>query len=221
MDCVDCQVFMQRCLDGEPTSTDPAGLAEHLSLCSDCRDRYAAIPCLLDGLRLLTPPRPPAGLSERICRHIAQERVRSIRLRRLFVPPAVAAALLLAYGAIRFQGRTGSRVETPAQLTRRQESPPLPSLHRRIEEAGLAVVTLTRRTADEAMSETKLLLPVNLTPASVADSQELEPAFQPPTQSLRVIQEGMSAGLEPVTSSARRAVDFFLTSGQWGASGGQ
>ena len=74
----------------------------------------------------------------------------------------------------------------------------------------MAVVALTRRTADETMSETKLLLPVNLSQASVADSQELEQAFEPPAQSLREIQEGMSAGLEPVTTSARRAVGFFL-----------
>ena len=63
MDCLDCQELLQRRLDGEPTSFDPVGLAAHLSLCPDCRDWYAAAQCLLDGVCLLAPPRPPAGKS--------------------------------------------------------------------------------------------------------------------------------------------------------------
>jgi hypothetical protein len=83
-------------------------------------------------------------------------------------------------------------------------------LHRRIEEAGLAVVALTRKTADETVGQTKFLLPVSIPHTAVGDAQELEQALGPPARSLREIQDGMSAGLEPVATSARRAVGFFL-----------
>ena len=71
------------------------------------------------------------------------------------------------------------------------------------------------------MSETKLLLAVNIPQAAVADARELEQVLEAPVQSLRDIQEGMAAGLEPVATSARRAVGFFLGSRQWAVSSGQ
>lgn len=219
MNCVDCQERMQRCLDGEATSCDRASLASHLSHCSDCRDWYAAAQCLLDTLDRCAPPRPPAGLLERVCQQVMAERVRAARLRRLLVTPAVAAGLLLACCAVYIGSRAGSKVDVPQELARQRQVPQLPSLHRSIEEAGLAVVALTRRTADETMSETKLLLPMNITQPSVADAQEVNSAFEPPAQSLRDIQEGMSAGLEPVATSARRAVGLFWGSRQWAVSG--
>jgi hypothetical protein len=218
MDCVECQELMQRYLDGEPDALGRAGLAAHLSICPDCRDWYAAAQCLLDGLRFLSPPQPPAALMEQICRQIVAERVRAARFRRLRVISAVAAGLLLVCSAAYLGLRAISKVDTQAELTRLRPDRSLPSLQHRIEEAGLAVVALTRRTADETMSETKLLLPMNIPQASVGDSQELEHALEPPAQSLWEIQEGMTAGLEPVATSARRAVGFFLSSRQWAVS---
>jgi hypothetical protein len=82
-------------------------------------------------------------------------------------------------------------------------------LHRRIEEASLAVVALTRQAADETMGQTKFLLPVSIPQASLGDFPQPDGAMEPPVQSLRDVQEGMSAGLEPVANSARRAIGFF------------
>jgi len=220
MDCVECQELMQRYLDREPAVLERAGLAEHLTVCPDCRDWHAATRRLLDGMRLLPPPQPPTALVERICRQIVAERVRAFRLRRVLVTSAVAAGLLLVCSALYLGSRTVSRVGTPGALTRLPQGS-TPSFQRRIEEASVAVAALTRRTAEETMSETKLLLAVNIPQAAVADAQELEQALEAPVQSLREIQEGMAAGLEPVATSARRAVAFFLSSRQWAVSGGQ
>jgi predicted anti-sigma-YlaC factor YlaD len=221
MECVEAHELMQRYLDGDPAALDRPDLAAHLALCPDCREWYAAAQSLLDGLRHLTPPQPLAGFAGRVCRQVVAERRRAARARRLLAMSAVAASLLLV-GAILY---LGSPREHPgnniAQRRGLQPGAGPPSLQRSLEEAGLAVVALTRRTADETVNETKLLLPVSLPQAAVADARELEQALQPPAQSLREIQEGMSAGLEPVATSARRAVGLFFNGRQWAATGGR
>ena len=214
MDCAECRQLLQACLDGEPAALDRAGLAFHLSICPDCRERHAAAQCLLDCLPLLSSPRPPTALLGRICRQVEAQRVRDNRRRHFLVTCAVAAASLLVGSLIFLGARTASRVDKLPGLTHLRPGSSL-SLQRSLEEAGVAVAALTWRTADETVSETKLLLPVKVPQASLSESPQLEQAFQPPVQSFREIQEGMLAGLEPVATSARRAVGFFLSNRQW------
>jgi hypothetical protein len=71
------------------------------------------------------------------------------------------------------------------------------------------VVGLTRRTADETVGQGRLLLPAVVARAERPDAGGPGP-MDPPLRSLRTTGEGVSAGLEPVTSSARRAVDLFF-----------
>ena len=73
--------------------------------------------------------------------------------------------------------------------------------------AGTAVVGLTRRTVDETVGSSVLLgsVPLNPLPAP-ADWTE---AFEPAAQSLGAAREGLAEGLEPVTTSARRAARLF------------
>jgi anti-sigma factor RsiW len=217
MDCASCQELLQRYLDGEPAVLDQPTLATHLSICPDCRDWHAAAQRLLEGVRLLASPQPPRSLSGQICRQIQAERARAIGSRRLLVSSALAAGLLVVCSAVYFGSRSDSRIERSADLT--PQKPSLPSFQRSVEEAGLAVVALTRRTADETVNETRLLLPADIPQASVADSRELAQALEPAAQPLREIQEGVSAGLEPLTTSARRAVGLFLSSRQWNVRG--
>ena len=213
MNCLDCQELIQRCLDGEPTPSEGDDFATHLILCADCRDQYAAAQCLLDGLRVLPPCQPPAGLLERICRQVMVEQARVARFRRPLVGSVVAASLLMLSWAV----YTASRAVSVADTQARRTGAPLPgaptdssSLHRSIQEAGLAVVALTRRTADETMDQTKLLFPVSVPQAHVGDAGELWQALKPPADSFRELQEAMATGLEPVATSARRAVGLFL-----------
>jgi hypothetical protein len=213
MNCLECQQRIQRCLDGESVLSDGDDFATHLVLCANCRDHYAATQCLLDGLRELPPYRPPADLSERICRQILVERTRATQLRRLVAGSGLAASLLLMCCAVYIASRSASKADVRAQSTRVQQAHRLAasrSLHRSFQEAGQAVVALTRRTADETVDQTKLLFLASIPRASFGDAGELEQMLESPAESFREIQEAMSAGLEPVASSARRAVGLFL-----------
>lgn len=211
MNCLESHALLQRYLDGEPVAAGRDDWAVHLILCPECRDEFAAAQCLLDGLYVLPPTRPPAGLIERIYRQVVVDRRRAARLRRLLVPCAMAASFLLACWTVYFG--SSSRMDPQPGPARAEQAHPATasfSLHRSIEEAGLAVAALTRRAADETVGQTTLLLPARITQAAVGNAPELEQALERPAQSLWEIQQGVSAGIEPVLASARRAVGFFL-----------
>jgi hypothetical protein len=87
--------------------------------------------------------------------------------------------------------------------------PPSASLRDSVAEAGSAVTSLTRRTADETVGQGQLLLPL-LASARQLPEPSPAPILPPPVGSLREAGDGMSASLEPVTASARRAFDLFL-----------
>jgi hypothetical protein len=77
-----------------------------------------------------------------------------------------------------------------------------------MEEAGSAVVVLTQRAADETVGQTRVLFPTDVPSPSVDPNIQL--ALENSAQPWREARLGVVAGLEPVTSSARRAVDLFL-----------
>jgi hypothetical protein len=83
------------------------------------------------------------------------------------------------------------------------------SIRRQFREAGSALVALVGRTANEAVEPTRDLLP-QAGPSSslvpVAWSRPLEPQVR----TLRQAGAGVTLGLQPVVSSARRAVAIFL-----------
>jgi hypothetical protein len=88
--------------------------------------------------------------------------------------------------------------------------PSVPSVNLRdsVAQAGSAMASLTSRTADETMAKTKALLPAVVDPSfSTLDSQ---PLTGTPARSLRDTGESVTAGLEPVADSARRAVSLFF-----------
>jgi hypothetical protein len=75
---------------------------------------------------------------------------------------------------------------------------------------------LTRRAATETVDQGRMLVPQTLLDVPTKAISEIEPLLEQPSQSLRDIQSGMTAALEPVTSSAKRAIDLFVRELQGG-----
>jgi predicted anti-sigma-YlaC factor YlaD len=205
MNCPECHAWLQRRLDGDSPVVGEA-LDGHLAVCPACRALYGAGQRLSEGLRLLSPPALPVGLADRIVTRVVSAQRRQRRFRRWLIGTAVAASLLLVvFVGSQRPPPTPGPVEPP--LVRAQP----PSLQQQVEEAGVAVVALTRRTADETVSQTRWLLPALVPLPAEGDAPDWpEPPLDLPAQPLREVGQGVSAGLEPVATSARRAVSLFL-----------
>jgi hypothetical protein len=160
-------------------------------------------------LRSLTPPVPPADLAERITSRTVTKRLyRPRRRRRVVVPLALAACLLVALAVrLYWSRRPADPAPGPGPLVKQPQAPAEPvNLRGSVDQAREAVVALTTRTADEAVGQARWLLPQVPTPSREAPAAPLEP----PVRTLRQAGAGVGAGLEPVAGSARRAVDRFL-----------
>ena len=72
------------------------------------------------------------------------------------------------------------------------------------------MVALVNRTADETVGQSRVLLPQGVSTPALPASETWQPTLEPGADSLREAQEGVALGFEPVTSSARRAVNLFL-----------
>jgi predicted anti-sigma-YlaC factor YlaD len=203
--CAAADEALQRFLDGAAEPDSPA-LQRHWHNCRDCRERFAAARRLRDALaRRQVPPEPSALLTERIVVAVVRDGQRRDR-RRWLAGAALAAAVLLAIGVTwprRPPGGEVVQIEPPATRPGETHTLPLPSLRAGLAEAGTAVVGLTRRTVDETVGTSTLLRAVPLNP--LPDPSDWAEAFQPAAQSLGVARQGLAEGLEPVTTSARRA----------------
>jgi hypothetical protein len=205
MNCLEAHHWLQRHLDGEPLDRSP--LEDHLRECAACRDLAAGSQRLLEGLRLLPARRPPDDLAERITRQVLTGWRRAGRVRLGVAAAALAAGVLLAV-------RTGVQVLQPRPVVatheaRPEKTPPAaPSLEKQVGEVGQVVASLARRAADETLTTTRSLLPeMPMPPSGVATDPR--PPAEAPEQTLREVQKGVTAGIEPVTTSVRRAFSLF------------
>ena len=208
MNCHTCHDLLQSRLGGPPAE-GPAGLEEHLRQCPDCAGLDRAVGRLAEGLRLLTPPAPPADLAGRITARLCAEarRRRNARLRAA-AGLAVAAGLLVALGVRLFRGAPTPPAPVPEVGTHRPDPERPPPLRESVAEAGSALASLTGRTAGETVGETASLLPLVHGPELSAPDAPLP--LEPPTRPFREAGAGVSAGLEPVADSARRALGMLL-----------
>jgi hypothetical protein len=223
MKCREFQDRWQRRLDGQPV-VEAGELEGHLAECPTCRGLDAAARRLEFGLRVLPSLESPPDLADRIVTVVLRDRWERLRWRRrVLVAASLAASLLVAvagYSWLRLSRTTASSVPaTPVPLVQaprpaeaRPPTNPPASLNASVEEAGSAVVSLTRRTAGETVGQTRLLLPEKVTPPSLTSARVLphDLVAGPPAQSLQETRQGVTSGLEPMTTSARRAVDLFL-----------
>jgi hypothetical protein len=208
MNCIACEDLLQDRLDGALPGPHASALAGHLASCPACRQRYAAAGRLREGLQLLPPPALPPGMSRRIVAAVlAEHRGRLHRQRWARAAVGLAAAVLVFVLLDKQRPPLAPPPPVPPEVAEADAASG--SLRETVTEASSAVVNLTRRTADETVGSTRLLLPVMVARAPT-DEPPLPSPMDPPVQSLREAGQGLSAGLEPVTSSARRAFDLFL-----------
>lgn len=205
MNCLASQEYIQRLLDGQ-RGRSPAGFADHLHACSECRDMHLAALVLQDGLTSLEWPEPSPDLGPRIVRAVLAER----RARRRWSAAtvhrlALAASVVFLFLAAALTPRTPMPTPPPPQAVAVKQSPP-PTLRDMADEAREAVTSLTRRTANETVETTRPVVAAVAPPAPA----EVEVPTPLANDSLRGVRDGMSSGLQPVTNSARRAVNLFL-----------
>jgi hypothetical protein len=220
--CSAYHAFLQTHLDGRVEEALPEPLLLHTQTCPDCRAFREAVG-LFEGVFPPPAPRPSPDLTPRIIAAVlADRRQRQTRRRLVTVALAVAASVLILVGARVLWTPTGSgpvlarkpRTEPLAE----NKKPRVPAgedqlaLRNSLDEARSAVAALTTHTADRTVEPTRMLLPAVTSewaefPVTSPDWGE---PLDPPAQPLGEAGQSVSAGLEPVTSSARRAVSLFF-----------
>jgi anti-sigma factor RsiW len=218
MNCLESQELLQRRLDGAPPTPDRA-LEQHLAVCTACRERHAAARRLLEALKAIPQPIPPADLPSRIVATALRDRQRRrVRLRRsLYITAALAAAIVLMLLAGYLNRPASAAKGDHAPVVRNtplpdegKKAPVLPAPAKKKDEALPSLAALSERLADKTLDQAKVLwtaanpiegMPMGELPA-VAD---LDPAAQP----LRQAKQEVNEGLQAVGRSARRAFDYF------------
>ena len=218
MNCSEFRNWLQQRLDGEASAA--AGDVEgHVAACASCRELQAAANLLIQALGAQAAPAPPNQMSDQLVSLVladiaAQQQARKRWNRRLGLTAALAASLILAValGYSWWQSNRKPGPQNPDSLVIKDKRPapaqPQPSLN--IQEAGSALVALVNRTADETVGQSRALFPQGVSAPALPASGDWQPALEPGADSLREAQEGVALGFEPVTSSARRAVNLFL-----------
>jgi hypothetical protein len=214
MNCELCHDLMQQRLDDRDGVEAPE-VERHLAECARCAALVAASRRLSRGLRLLTPPRPPLDLTERLVTGVlADQRSQRTRGRVRVAVYALAASLLLATATVGLylSGWLTFGKNQPQQprIVEKQPTPeepkPAPSVRESVTDAGNALASLTTRTADETVGQTRFLVPMVTGPS--LDEIDMPPGVEP-TKSYLEASQGVSVALEPVTNSAQRAVNLF------------
>jgi hypothetical protein len=159
MNCQECQNLVQQRLDGGDVP-DTAELEGHLAECGECRQLTGAARRLEEGLRLLPAPLPPAGWANRVVGQVLAQRRRRFQWRFAVTVSGLAAAVLVAVGAVQFWPAPHENARPTPELVEQPKPPePVrpPSLNDSVAEVGSAVAALARRTTEETVDQTRVL----------------------------------------------------------------
>ena len=204
MTCLECMELLQQMLD-EGGVTTPPPVAAHLQACPDCRDRYAAAAKLARALNrepcIAVSPLFTARITSAV---LADGRRRQRRRWLGYVGSAVAAGLLIAVGLRSLPHEPPDSAPAPVAEKDADASEPV-RLRDSLAQARSAMASMTSRTADETVGPARHLLASITKP----DWRKLPPMDQP-ARSLQEVGQGVSAGFEPVTTSAHRAFDMLI-----------
>jgi hypothetical protein len=232
MNCRDFSSWLDTWLDAH----SPAGVESskeleapepqaHIALCPMCREQYTAAQRLMEGLKLLPRVAAPEGFSERMVhRALVDREERRLSLqRRLRFTFALAASILIMViaGYLWLPGpRKGNdgpvvKQEPPKIEPAKDDAKPkdekpetAPALAQRVDEATGRVAAFTGKLTDKTLAHAKHLLaaaPSFEFPTGAGPAEPIDPAA-----SLRQAGAELTEGLQPVTRSARRAMDSFL-----------
>jgi hypothetical protein len=215
MNCAEFQELLQQRLDGEPIA-DSDEMDRHRSACSSCRELESLATRLMGAFGANAVSMPSEKLSNQIVSLVMAEmdsqQARRRWTRRVLAVSSLAAGLLLAaFLGYSWWGPRRPRDFPDSNVVTKKDEPPAsirnqPRLNFR--EAGSTLVALVNRTADETVSQGRVLLPQEVSAPSLTVADNWQPALSP--QAIRDAQDGVAVGFEPVTDSARRAVNLFL-----------
>jgi len=184
----------------------------HQAECPACREVQAAWQCLSTALLSRPSFIPPADLKERIVSQIVHDIAarRKMRTTAAVVVALAAGVLLVLFVHMQWLRPAGIQ-RGPDELVHLAGGlkSPAPSLEESVAEARLAVTDLTRRAADETVEQTLILLPATFAAPPLVGTGDFKP-LEPSARSLREAGQVVSSGLEPVASSAKRALDLFI-----------
>jgi predicted anti-sigma-YlaC factor YlaD len=211
MECRDFHELMQEYLDGEPRRD---AVSRHLQECPRCRAAYSGIHRLAEGLGRLTPVQPPPALADRITRMAVARYQSRLRWRRgILTTAALAASILLALVLIpagRHRNDLPPAASVPVAAKGSAPAGATVSLDQSLQDARAALVSLVGRTADQAVAQGRPFIP-SAAPTPMLAGVALWPQpLGPPVRTLGQASQQVSAGLQPVAASARRAVDLWL-----------
>ena len=202
--CEQGQAALQRLLDGE-TAWDTPEAAAHRARCTDCREELTLARSF--G-RLATDVVVPASLTDRVLTKSVQAH-RSRRARGYLLVAGALAASVLVVAIVTWPWSEPRPEPGPSVVLIPQPPSPTPPdtpqgrpLGESVSEARDALVSLTRRTANEPGERIGQLLPTPKVPGGPDAGADLQP--------LADARSGAARSVEPITDSARRAMNFLL-----------
>jgi hypothetical protein len=209
-------------LDGNDPGM-PAELQAHCGECASCQSLVHAAFLLRHGTQKFPTPSLPSAWTDKMVNLLLAD-VEASRshswLRRYAFWFALTASFLGAIAVLAWsmKGQLGPHVVS--QVSTKQDAPViLPpakntdvspvSVDQSLSEARSMVVSLTRRTADDAVEPTRRLLPTDAPSAPMPVQDTLPKSMEPAAQSLEEIRHGASSSFEPMANSAVRAINMF------------
>lgn len=212
--CERFETLVGRVLDSElPASAlraDP-----HAADCPACRTTAAAVGRMLGGLAAVSFAAVPTGFADRTTAAAVRDYRRRQRVRWAARSGglAVAASVLLVAWTHFSRPQTDHRPPVVHHGLPQPAVPPVP-VGRSLSEAGSALVSLTKKAADDTLGPALNLF-------AAGDRPDRGRESPPDVQPLADVPEAARAGLEPVANTAKRALNLFLRDVGGAAGGGK